>query len=87
MLFNSYIFMLFFPQLVAGPIKRSKNYCDFNGYSTIAIGAAKITGINLMENFDTLYLSRTIKEFWRKWHISLSIWLNVKKYVDFYKNI
>ncbi len=49
-------------------------YCDFNGYSTIAIGAAKILGIRLMENFNAPYLSVSVQEFWRKWHISLTTW-------------
>lgn len=56
-------------------------YCDFAGYSTIAMGAAKVLGINLMENFNTPYFSRSMKEFWNRWHISLSGWL--KDYVYF----
>jgi D-alanyl-lipoteichoic acid acyltransferase DltB (MBOAT superfamily) len=47
-------------------------YGDFCGYSTIAIGIAKCLGFNLMNNFDTPYLSSSIQEFWRRWHISLS---------------
>lgn len=50
-------------------------YCDFSGYSDIAVGCAKLFGINLMENFKTPYASRSIKEFWNRWHISLSSWL------------
>ncbi len=49
-------------------------YCDFSGYSDIAIGAARILGFRLMENFDTPYYSRSISEFWHRWHISLSTW-------------
>jgi D-alanyl-lipoteichoic acid acyltransferase DltB (MBOAT superfamily) len=49
-------------------------YCDFSGYSDIAIGAAKVMGFNLMENFKTPYFARSIKEFWSRWHISLSTW-------------
>lgn len=49
-------------------------YCDFYGYSTIATGAAKVLGINLMENFDAPYLSVTVKDFWKRWHISLTSW-------------
>lgn len=56
-------------------------YCDFNSYSTIAAGAAKIMGIDLMENFNTPYFSRSIKEFWRRWHISLSIWFRDYVYI------
>lgn len=50
-------------------------YCDFSGYSDIAVGCAKLFGVNLMENFNTPYVSRSIKEFWGRWHISLSSWL------------
>ena len=49
-------------------------YCDFSGYSDIAIGSAKIMGIDLMENFKRPYFSRSIREFWSRWHISLSTW-------------
>ncbi len=49
-------------------------YSDFYGYSLIAIGSAKIMGINLMDNFKTPYLSKNIAEFWQRWHISLSTW-------------
>ena len=49
-------------------------YCDFGGYSNIAIGAARVMGFRLMENFQRPYLSLSIKEFWKKWHISLSSW-------------
>ncbi len=50
-------------------------YCDFAGYSNIAIGAAKIMGYNLMENFRRPYFSLSVKEFWKRWNISLSTWL------------
>lgn len=139
--FQYALFVSFFPQLVAGPIERSKNllgqlkeskkfnpetaregfllmlwgfflkiviadrialfvdtvyedyaafaglylvvatmlfaiqiYCDFYGYSVIAAGAAGILGIRLMENFDAPYLSTSVTEFWRRWHISLTSW-------------
>ena len=49
-------------------------YGDFSGYSDIAIGTAKLFGIQLMTNFKTPYFSRDIAEFWRRWHISLSTW-------------
>lgn len=49
-------------------------YCDFAGYSNIAIGAARVMGYRLMENFKQPYFALNIKEFWRKWHISLSTW-------------
>ncbi|MDE6844470.1 MAG: MBOAT family protein [Lachnospiraceae bacterium] len=139
--FKYALFVSFFPQLVAGPIERSKNllkqlslsahfsferardgvllmiwgyflkiviadriaifvdtifndittyggyylviaiilfsfqiYCDFYGYSVIAMGAAEILGVNLMENFHSPYLSTNVADFWRKWHISLTSW-------------
>ncbi|MFN0165670.1 MAG: MBOAT family O-acyltransferase [Bryobacteraceae bacterium] len=50
-------------------------YCDFSGYSDIAIGSARILGFNLMTNFRQPYFSRSIIEFWRQWHISLSTWI------------
>ncbi len=49
-------------------------YCDFAGYSNIAIGASKVMGFNAMQNFNRPYFSLSIKEFWRRWHISLSSW-------------
>ena len=146
--FRYALFVSFFPQLVAGPIERSKNllkqlakpskfqleaakeglllmlwgyflkivladriaifvdtvygdfqtyggwylvvatmlfafqiYCDFYGYSVIATGAAKILGIQLMENFDSPYLSVSVAEFWRRWHISLTSWFKDYLYI------
>lgn len=49
-------------------------YCDFSGYSDIAIGCARVMGYNLMINFRRPYLAGSIKEFWSRWHISLSTW-------------
>ena len=146
--FRYALFVSFFPQLVAGPIERSKNllkqlsvpskfsfenmregfllmlwgyflklvladriavfvdvvygdiatypgaylvvatvlfavqiYCDFSGYSTIAMGAAKVMGIQLMENFDAPYLAISVAEFWRRWHISLTSWFKDYLYI------
>ena len=147
-IFRYALFVSFFPQLVAGPIERSKNlmsqleeakdfsfdnaregillmlwgfflkiviadriaifvdcvydapdtytglylilasilfafqiYCDFAGYSTIAMGSAKMLGINLMENFSAPYLSSSVASFWRKWHISLTTWFKDYLYI------
>ncbi|MBP5282384.1 MAG: MBOAT family protein, partial [Lachnospiraceae bacterium] len=150
-LFKYALFVSFFPQLVAGPIERSKNlmsqidametkrlwnydkivsglglmvwglfqkmviadrcavfvdavheylyaagtvetvaaailfsieiYCDFAGYSAIAIGAARVMGFTLMENFDTPYFATSIQDFWRRWHISLSTWFRDYVYI------
>ena len=147
-IFRYALFVSFFPQLVAGPIERSKNllgqlyeyhtfdpqrvrdglmlmlwgmfekvviadrvsmlvtyvydnyttlpggavilatvlfavqiYCDFGGYSDIAIGAAQVLGFRLMENFHRPYLSRSAGEFWHRWHISLSTWFRDYLYI------
>lgn len=56
-------------------------YCDFSAYSEIALGCAKVLGIELMENFQRPYFSKSIKEFWRRWHISLSIWFKDYLYI------
>lgn len=56
-------------------------YCDFSGYSDIAIGTAKLMGINLMTNFRSPYFSQSIKEFWSRWHISLSTWFRDYVYI------
>ncbi|MBP3683814.1 MAG: MBOAT family protein [Oscillospiraceae bacterium] len=146
--FRYALFVSFFPQLVAGPIERSKNllkqlavpkkfdperareglllmlwgfflkivladrlaifvdtiygnietytgwylivatvlfavqiYCDFSGYSVIAMGTAKILGIELMENFDAPYMATSVAEFWRRWHISLTSWFKDYLYI------
>src|SRR3989344_5030668 len=50
-------------------------YCDFSGYSDIAVGTALVLGYDIMENFDRPYAARSVSEFWRRWHISLSSWL------------
>ena len=56
-------------------------YCDFSGYSDIALGTSKLFGIDLLKNFDFPYFSRDIAEFWRKWHISLSSWFKDYVYI------
>lgn len=56
-------------------------YCDFSGYSTIAVGAAKIMGFKLTDNFNAPYLSRTVAEFWRRWHVTLSSWFRDYLYI------
>ena len=56
-------------------------YCDFSGYSDIAIGTAELFGIRLMKNFDSPYFSCSIKEFWSRWHISLSSWFRDYVYI------
>lgn len=56
-------------------------YCDFSGYSDIAIGCAKLFGIDLMTNFKSPYFSFSVKEFWSRWHISLSTWFRDYVYI------
>lgn len=56
-------------------------YCDFAGYSFIAIGASRMLGIKLMDNFRRPYLARNIKDFWGRWHISLSTWFRDYVYI------
>ena len=72
-------------------------YCDFSGYSDMALGTARVMGFDLMDNFSLPYFSKSITEFWRRWHISLSSWLkdylyislggNRKGQVNTYKNL
>lgn len=57
-------------------------FCDFSGYSDIAIGAAKVMGFKLMDNFKMPYFSKTISEFWKRWHISLSTWFKDYLYIS-----
>ncbi len=56
-------------------------YCDFSGYSDMAIGAARVLGIDLMVNFNRPYFSKNIREFWSRWHISLSTWFRDYLYI------
>jgi len=57
-------------------------YCDFSGYTDIAIGAAQVMGFHLMDNFNRPYFSASISEFWRRWHISLSSWFRDYFYIS-----
>ena len=56
-------------------------YCDFAGYSSIAIGAARVMGFDLMENFNVPYFATGIQDFWRRWHVSLSTWFRDYVYI------
>lgn len=69
------------PLLVAALCFSLQIYCDFSGYSDIAIGTAKLFGIDLMTNFRSPYFSASIKEFWSRWHISLSTWFRDYIYI------
>ena len=57
-------------------------YCDFSAYSDIAIGVARVLGFNLMDNFRRPYLARSLGDFWRRWHISLSTWFRDYVYIS-----
>lgn len=72
----SYIFLCYGALLFAVQI-----YCDFYSYSIIAKGSAKVLGYDLMDNFKAPYLSKSITEFWRRWHISLSTWFKDYLYI------
>lgn len=72
----SYIFLCYGALLFAVQI-----YCDFYSYSIIAKGSAKVLGYDLMDNFRAPYLSKSITEFWRRWHISLSTWFKDYLYI------
>lgn len=67
--------------VVAALLGRYRIYCDFSGYTDIALGLASVFGITLMANFDRPFASATLAEFWRRWHISLSSWM--RDYVYF----
>jgi alginate O-acetyltransferase complex protein AlgI len=57
-------------------------YCDFSGYSEIAIGSAQVMGFKLMDNFNRPYYAKSISEFWKRWHISLSTWFKDYLYIS-----
>lgn len=75
---QSYVGLAF---LVATVMFAFEIYCDFSGYSDIAIGCAKLFGIELMANFKSPYLSCSMREFWSRWHISLSTWFRDYVYI------
>jgi D-alanyl-lipoteichoic acid acyltransferase DltB (MBOAT superfamily) len=64
------------PLLVVMFIQTLHLYCDFSGYTDMALGSAKIFGINLVDNFNRPFFAKNVGEFWRRWHISLSSWCN-----------
>lgn len=70
-----------FTVLVATALFSVQIYCDFSGYTDIAIGCAKIMGINLMQNFKDPYSAVNIRDFWRRWHISLTSWFTDYVYI------
>ncbi len=79
--YNNYEFYTGSTLLIATYIFALQIYCDFSGYSDMAIGSARMLGYNLMENFRIPYFSKSVTEFWRRWHISLSSWLRDYLYI------
>ena len=71
---NYYSQYVGFTALVGAILFSVQIYCDFAGYTYIAIGASKILGVELMNNFNTPYLATSVKDFWDRWHISLTSW-------------
>ena len=70
-----------FPLLLATVLFTFQIYCDFSGYSDIAVGTAELLDIDLMTNFKSPYFSASIREFWSRWHISLSTWFRDYVYI------
>lgn len=70
-----------FSLLIAAFLFSIQIYCDFSGYSDIARGAGRVMGFRMIENFDNPYFATSIKDFWRRWHISLSTWFRDYLYI------
>ncbi|MDF2986108.1 MAG: putative rane protein involved in D-alanine export [Eubacterium sp.] len=70
------------PLVIATVFFSFQIFCDFSGYSDIAIGAAQVMGFKLMANFRRPYLSKSLSDFWRRWHISLSTWFKDYLYIS-----
>jgi D-alanyl-lipoteichoic acid acyltransferase DltB (MBOAT superfamily) len=79
--FNNYTNYTGFTLLIGSVFFAFQIYCDFSGYSDIAIGTARLFGFSLMRNFAFPYFSRDIAEFWRRWHISLTSWFRDYVYI------
>ncbi len=80
-IFNNPQYYRGFSLVLAAVMFTIQIYCDFSGYSDIAIGTAKLFGIDLMCNFKSPYFSQSIREFWGRWHISLSTWFRDYVYI------
>ncbi|MDD2216569.1 MAG: MBOAT family protein, partial [Eubacteriales bacterium] len=79
--YNDYTNYMGIPLILATIFFGIQIYCDFASYSAIAIGSAQVLGFRLMDNFKQPYFSRSITEFWRRWHISLSTWFRDYLYI------
>ena len=80
-IFERYEQMDSFSLMLGGVYFSFQIYCDFSGYSDIAIGLGRLFGFDLMKNFNYPYFSRNVAEFWRRWHISLSTWFRDYLYI------
>jgi alginate O-acetyltransferase complex protein AlgI len=80
-IFDNYESMNTLSLLLAAVYFAFQIYCDFSGYSDIAIGVSRLLGFDIMQNFNKPYFSRNIGEFWRRWHISLSTWFRDYLYI------
>lgn len=81
MIFNEVTHYSGFTLVFASFLFTIQIYCDFSGYSDIAVGVSKLFGIDLMQNFRSPYFAKSIKEFWGRWHISLSTWFRDYVYI------
>ena len=79
--FERYYMLRGVPLAIAMVLFAIQIYCDFASYSAIALGAAKVLGIELMVNFEAPFFSKSIGEFWRRWHVSLSSWFRDYLYI------
>lgn len=79
--YNHYEERTGFQLLIATVCFAFQIYCDFGSYSNIAVGAARVMGFRLMENFNTPYFATSVSDFWRRWHISLSTWFRDYLYI------
>lgn len=79
--YNDYSKYGFFEIAIATVLFAFQIYCDFGGYTSIARGAAQVMGFSLMQNFRQPYLATSIKDFWRRWHISLTSWFTDYLYI------
>ena len=70
-----------FPLIIAATFYTVQIYCDFSGYTDMARGAAKVMGVDLMENFRRPYFAKSFRDFWQRWHISLSTWFRDYVYI------
>jgi D-alanyl-lipoteichoic acid acyltransferase DltB (MBOAT superfamily) len=70
-----------FPLMIATVFYTAQIYCDFSGYTDVARGAARVMGYDLMENFRRPYFAKSMREFWQRWHISLSTWFRDYVYI------